>query len=69
MHYLKMNLTGDISVTPSVKDQYDRLPESQKRSITLNEFAFNDYFKNRFLPENNVAFEKTLPSDIVELNL
>jgi len=62
----KDELTGDISVTPSVKDQYDRLPESQKRSITLNEFAFNDYFKNRFLPENNVAFEKTLPADIVE---
>ena len=62
----KDELTGDISVTPSVKDQYDRLPESQKRSITLNEFAFNDYFKNRFLPENNYTFEKTLPADIVE---
>ena len=29
-------------------------------------FAFNDYFKNRFLPDNNYTFEKTLPSDIVE---
>ena len=62
----KDELTGHISVTPSVKDAYDRLPESQKRSITLNEFAFNDYFKNRFLPDNNYTFEKTLPSDIVE---
>jgi len=62
----KDELTGDISVTPSVKDQYDRLEDSQKRSITLTEFAFNDYFKNRFLPENNYTFEKTLPADIVE---
>jgi hypothetical protein len=62
----KDELTGSISVTPSVKDAYDKLPDSQKRSITLNEFAFNDYFKNRFLPDNNYTFEKTLPSDIVE---
>ena len=62
----KDELTGQISVTPSVKDAYDKLPDSQKRSITLNEFAFNDYFKNRFLPDNNYTFEKTLPSDIVE---
>ena len=62
----KDELTGNISVTPSVKDAYDKLPDSQKRSITLNEFAFNDYFKNRFLPDNNYTFEKTLPSDIVE---
>ena len=62
----KDELTGQISVTPSVKDAYDKLPESQKRSITLNEFAFNDYFKNKFLPDNNYTFEKTLPSDIVE---
>ena len=62
----KDELTGDISVTPSVKDQYDRLEDSQKRSITLTEFAFNDYFKNRFLPENNIAFQSTLPADIVE---
>ena len=62
----KDELTGDISVTPSVKDQYDRLEDSQKRSITLTEFAFNDYFKNRFLPENNYTFEKTLPADIVD---
>jgi len=62
----KDELTGDISVTPSVKDQYNKLPESQKRSITLNEFAFNDYFKNRFLPENNIAFQSTLPADILE---
>jgi len=62
----KDELTGDISVTPSVKDQYDRLPESQKRSVTLNEFAFNDFLKNRFLPQNNITFEKTLPADIVE---
>ena len=62
----KDELTGQISVTPSVKDAYDNLPDSQKKSITLNEFAFNDYFKNRFLPDNNYTFEKTLPSDIVE---
>ena len=62
----KDELTGDISVTPSVEDQYKRLPESQKKSITLNEFAFNDYFKNRFLPENNISFQTTLPADIVE---
>ena len=62
----KDEITGNISVTPSVKDQYNKLPESQKRSITLNEFAFNDYFKNRFLPENNIAFQSTLPADIVE---
>ena len=62
----KDELTGQISVTPSVKDQYNKLPDAQKRSITLNEFAFNDYFKNRFLPDNNYTFEKTLPSDIVE---
>ena len=62
----KDELTGDISVTPSVKDQYDRLEDSQKRSITLTEFAFNDYFKNRFLPENNISFQATLPADIVE---
>lgn len=62
----KDELTGDISVTPSVEDQYKRLPESQKKSITLNEFAFNDYFKNRFLPENNISFQATLPADIVE---
>jgi hypothetical protein len=36
------------------------LPEFQKRSITLTEFAFNDYFKNRFLPENNYTFEKRI---------
>ena len=62
----KDELTGDISVTPSVKDQYEKLPDAQKRSITLTEFAFNDYFKNRFLPENNYTFEKTLPADIVD---
>jgi hypothetical protein len=62
----KDELTGNISVTPSVEDQYKRLPESQKKSITLNEFAFNDYFKNRFLPENNISFQATLPADIVE---
>jgi len=62
----KDELTGDISVTPSVEDQYKRLPESQKKSITLNEFAFNDYFKNRFLPENNISFQTTLPADIVD---
>ena len=62
----KDELTGDIKVAPAVQDAYNRLPESQKRSITLGEFAFDNYFKNKFLPDNNYTFEKTLPSDIVE---
>ena len=62
----KDELTGDIKVAPSVQDAYNRLPESQKKSITLSEFAFDNYFKNKFLPDNNYTFEKTLPSDIVE---
>ena len=62
----KDELTGDIKVAPAVQDAYNRLPESQKKSITLGEFAFDNYFKNKFLPDNNYTFEKTLPSDIVE---
>ena len=62
----KDELTGDIKVAPAVQDVYNRLPESQKKSITLGEFAFDNYFKNKFLPDNNYTFEKTLPSDIVE---
>ena len=38
----------------------------KKKSITLGQFAFEKYFKNKFLPDNNYTFEKTLPSDIVE---
>ena len=62
----KDELTGKIKVAPAVQDAYNRLPESQKKSITLGEFAFDNYFKNKFLPDNNYTFEKTLPSDIVE---
>ena len=62
----KDELTGDIKVAPAVQDAYNKLPESQKKSITLGEFAFDNYFKNKFLPDNNYTFEKTLPSDIVE---
>ena len=62
----KDELTGDIKVAPAVQDAYNRIPESQKKSITLGEFAFDNYFKNKFLPDNNYTFEKTLPSDIVE---
>lgn len=59
-------LTGDVRVAPAVKDAYERLPEPQKRSITLSQFAFDNYFKNTFLPDNNYTFEKSLPADIVE---
>jgi len=59
-------LTGDVRVAPAVKDAYDNLPEPQKRSITLSQFAFDNYFKNTFLPDNNYTFEKSLPADIVD---
>jgi hypothetical protein len=59
-------LTGDVRVAPAVKDAYDNLPETQKRSVTLSQFAFDNYFKNTFLPDNNYTFEKTLPADIVD---
>ena len=62
----KDELTGDVRVAPAVKDAYERLPEPQKRSITLSQFAFDNYFKNTFLPDNNYTFEKSLPADIVE---
>jgi hypothetical protein len=42
------------------------LPEPQKRSVTLSQFAFDNYFKNTFLPDNNYTFEKSLPADIVD---
>ena len=59
-------LTGDVRVAPAVKDAYDNLPETQKRSVTLSQFAFDNYFKNTFLPDNNYTFEKSLPADIVD---
>ncbi len=59
-------LTGDVRVAPAVKDAYNNLPELQKRSVTLSQFAFDNYFKNTFLPDNNYTFEKSLPADIVE---
>jgi hypothetical protein len=59
-------LTGDVRVAPAVKDAYDNLPEPQKRSVTLSQFAFDNYFKNTFLPDNNYTFEKSLPADIVD---
>ena len=62
----KDELTGAISVTPSVKDSYSRLSEDQKKSITLNEYAFDDFFRNRFLPKQGYTYEKTLPAEIVE---
>ena len=62
----KDELTGKIKVAPAVQDAYNRLPESQKKSITESEFAFDNYFKNKFLPDNNYTFERTLPADIVE---
>jgi hypothetical protein len=62
----KDELTGAISVTPSVKDSYNRLSEDQKKSKTLNEYAFDDFFRNRFLPKQGYTYEKTLPAEIVE---
>jgi len=59
-------LTGDVRVAPAVKDAYDNLPEPQKRSVTLSQFPFDNYFKNTFLPDNNYTFEKSLPADIVD---
>ena len=62
----KDELTSEISVTPSVKARYDNLPKTQKDRITLNEFAFQDYFNNRFLPDNNYTSKKTIPADILD---
>jgi len=59
-------MTGVFDVAPAIKDAYNKLPDAQKKSITLSEFAFDNYFKNKFLPDNNYTFEKTLPADIVE---
>ena len=62
----KDELTGAISVTPSVKERYNNLSEDQKKTKTLNEYAFDDFFRNRFLPKQGYTYEKTLPAEIVE---
>ena len=62
----KDELTGAISVTPSVKERYNDLSEDQKKTKTLNEYAFDDFFRNRFLPKQGYTYEKTLPAEIVE---
>jgi hypothetical protein len=62
----KDELSGSISITPSVKARYDKLTKLQKDRISENEFAFQDYFNNRFLPDNNYTSKKTIPADILE---
>ena len=59
-------MSFDFEIAPAVKNAYNKLPDSQKKSITLSQFAFDNYFKNTFLPDNNYTFEKSLPADIVD---
>ena len=62
----KDEISGSISITPSVKARYDKLTKLQKDRISVNEFAFQDYFNNRFLPDNNYTSKKTIPADILD---
>jgi hypothetical protein len=62
----KDELTGDTKIEPAVQEAYKNLPEAQQKSITIEQFAFDNFFKNRFLPSSGYTYTKTLPSDIVE---
>ena len=62
----KDELTGDTKIEPAVQEAYKNLPEAQQKSITVEQFAFDNFFKNRFLPSSGYTYTKTLPSDIVE---
>ena len=62
----KDELTGDTKIPPAVQDAYKNLPETQQKSMTIEQFAFDNFFRNKFLPDSGFTYTKTLPSDIVE---
>jgi hypothetical protein len=62
----KDELTGDTKIPPAIQEAYKNLPEAQQKSLTVEQFAFDNFFRNKFLPDSGFTYTKTLPSDIVE---
>lgn len=59
-------LTGDISVPENYKKDYQKLSDEQKGSLPIEQYTYNRWFEEQYLPSKGYTYQKTLPSDIVE---
>jgi len=49
-------ITGMTEHPQTYKDNYDALPDSEKDSQTLQQYSYNRYFRERYLPETGLTY-------------
>jgi len=64
-------ITGMTEHPQTYKDNYDALPDSEKDSQTLQQYSYNRYFRERYLPETGLTYgtasaEASEPAEIAK---
>jgi len=64
-------ITGMTEHPQTYKDNYDALPDSEKDSQTLQQYSYNRYFRERYLPETGLTYgtasaEASEPAEITK---
>ncbi len=57
-------VSGMRSLQIGYKEDYNNLSEDIKKQFTLNEYARERYFKEKFLPNQGLSYQTIEPSDI-----
>ena len=59
-------VSGMRSLQKGYKEDYNNLSDDIKNQYTLNEYARERYFKEKFLPNQGLSYQTQVPADILE---